>query len=348
MITTENGPHEITIRKTYSLVNHGSALVVGAKVSLSDDKGITIPLTEDSISRYYTPKTFAGQVGTKYKLNIELQEGKQYESEYVELLDVPGISGLSAEYITKPATVTNYEDEGYQFYINTEPGNSEQKYLKWEIIEDAEYHLAYIYYSYWDGHSLTNVNISNKCYIQSHLTEISIATTSNFQTNCLINYPLCFSPKSWKLKYGYGITVRQYALSEFSYNFWKGALENNLPDPINSKQPYQLTGNLKCISDPNEPVYGIFEASAVKAKSIEAKDIYYGIDAQREIPLCKYARVLSTSTDDLRGWYPGYIGIPENAPPYWTGYVLMTDKKCIFCENSGGTSIRPGYWGENK
>jgi hypothetical protein len=344
MITTENGPHEMSIRKTYGLNNHGSLLVVGAKVSLSDDRGNIIPLTEDSISRYYTPKTFAGQVGTKYKLNIELQEGKQYESEYVELLDVPGISELSAEYITKLATATTYADEGYQFYISTDPGNSEQKYLKWEIIEDAEYHMEFIYYAYWDGQFITDVNISNKCYIQSHLTNISIATTDNFQTNCLSNYPFCFSPKSWKLKYGYGINVRQYALSPFSYNFWKGALENNNPDPINSKQTYQITGNFKCISNPNEPVYGIFEASAIKAKSIEVKNLFYGINVLRDIPVCKYARVASISTEDLRGWYPGYVGVPESPSPTWMGYVLMTDKKCIFCENNGGTSIRPDYW----
>ncbi len=350
MITTENGPHEITIRKSYSLVNHGSSLVVGAKVSLSDDKGTTIPLAEDSIGTYLTPKTFAGQIGTKYKLNIELQEGKQYESEYVELLDVPDISELSVESITIPATATTDADEGYQFYISTEPGNSEQKYFKWEIIEDAEYHLAFIFYSYWDGDSLTDVNISNKCYIQNHLKNISIATANNFQKNCLTNYAFCFSPLSWKLKYGYGLNVRQYALSEFSYNFWKGALENNLPDPINSKQPYQLTGNFRCISNPNEPVYGIFEASAVKVKGIQVNNLIFNVDAHREIPVCNYARVSIISTDALRGKYPGYIGIPEIPPPPlpWLGYVLVTDKNCIFCESTGGTSVRPEYWGKIK
>ena len=156
------------------------------------------------------------------------------------------------------------------------------------------------------------------------MKDISIATTNNFQTNCLTNYPLYFVRKSWKFKFGYGINVRQYALSEFSYNFWKGAIENNLPDPINSKQPYQLTGNLKCISNPNEPVYGIFEASAVKVKGIEVKNLFYSVDVQREIPVCNYARVSSISTDALRGWYPGYIGIPEIRRHYWT-WLCVSD-----------------------
>ena len=348
MITTENGPHEIVISINRKMDYNRTNFVSGANVSLSDNNGNTIALTEVSAGRYHTPDSFAGQIGTKYKLNIELVEGKQYESDYVELLDVPGISELTAEHMTKQSTATDEEVEGFQFYITTEPGNSEQKYYKWEINDASEYHLKFIFYSYWDGHSLTDVSIPNRCYSQSHLTDISIATTDNFQTNCLTNYPLCFTPKSWKFKYGYGINVRQYALSEFSYNFWKGALEDNLPDPLNSKQPYQLTGNLKCISNPNEPVYGIFEASAVKVKGLKVKNLYYSIDAQLEIPVCKYARVASNSADDLRGWYPGYIGVPDSPPPFWTGYVLMSDIKCVFCENSGGTSVRPDYWGGTK
>jgi hypothetical protein len=345
MITTENGPHEITISKTYSMKNHGSSLVDGAKVSLSDDAGNTILLMEDSIGRYLTSETFAGQIGTKYKLNIELQDGKQYESEYVELLDVPGIAGLNYEYIVKPQTVTAASDTGYQFYINTDPGNSELKYFKWEIIEDFEYHLNYFPY-YWDGESLIDANISNICYDQSHLNDIFVGNTNNSQTNCLTNYPFCFNPISskfkYKFRYGYGINVRQYALSEFSYDFWKGALENNLPDPMNSKQSYQLTGNFKCISNPDEPVFGIFEASAVKVKGIQVK-IYYGSGAQREIPVCNSARVEDMTPSALQGWYPGWVGI-STLP----GAVLVRDKKCVFCEYAGGTSIRPEYWEKNK
>ncbi len=331
------------------------SLVDGAKVSLSDDTGNTIPLMEDSIGRYLTPKTFAGQIGTKYKLNIELQEGKQYESEYVELLDVPDIAELNAEYLTRPASVTTYSDEGYQFYINTEPGNNEQKYFKWEITDDSEYHLKTIFYYYWDGNSLSDVNISNICYFQSHLREISVGTSNNSQTNSLTNYPFCFSPKSWKFKFGYGIKVKQYSLSQFSYNFWKGALENNFRILINSKQPYQLTGNLKCISNPGEPVFGIFEASAVKEKGIQVEKIHY----PDELPMDRtysYPKIISCSSiylpnvdlETIRGWYAGYIGVPADPPPGWSGFLLVRDNRCVFCELTEGTSIRPDYWGKIK
>jgi hypothetical protein len=138
MVTNENGPHEITILKTKKINSKVNEPVKGANVSISDDKGDIVPLTEDTVGKYHTPETFAGQIGVKYKLNIELQ-GKQYESDYVELLDVPDISELEAEKITKSATGTSPESSGYQFYISTKPGTSEQKYYKWDVFEDYEY-----------------------------------------------------------------------------------------------------------------------------------------------------------------------------------------------------------------
>src|ERR1035437_170508 len=267
MVTNENGPHEITILKTKAINTKVNEPVRGAKISISDDKGNTVPLAEDSVGKYHTPETFAGQIGAKYKLNIELQEGKKYESDYVELLDVPDISELEAEKIIKPATGTSIESSGYQFYISTKPGISEQKYYKWDVFEDWEYRIPYKISAYWDGTVLYQINppIPYQCYMHNQFNDIYISNTKNFQTNYIAHYPLNFTPGSSKFQYMYGIYVRQYALSEFSYNYWYSAMENNQPDPLYSKIPYQLIGNIKCISNPNETVFGIFEASAVKS-----------------------------------------------------------------------------------
>jgi hypothetical protein len=272
MVTNENGPHEITILKTKKINSKVNEPVRGAKVSIFDDKGDLVQLTEDTVGKYHTPETFTGQIGAKYKLNIELQEGKKYESDYVELLDVPDISELEAEKITKPATGTSPESIGYQFYISTKPGTGEQKYYKWDVFEDWEYRIPYLFSAYWDGTVLTQIDppLPNKCYKHTQFNDIYISNTKNFQTNYISHYPLNFTPGSLKFFFKYGIYVRQYALSEFSYNYWYSAMENNQPDPLYSKQPYQLIGNLRCISNPNETVFGIFEASAVKSKGITA------------------------------------------------------------------------------
>jgi hypothetical protein len=341
MVTNENGPHEITILKTKRINSKVNEPVKGANVSISDDKGNTVPLTEDSVGKYHTPETFAGQIGAKYKLNIELQEGKKYESDFVELLDVPDISELEAEKIIKPATGTSPGSSGYQFYISTKPGNSEQIYYKWDVFEEWEYRLPYKISAYWDGTVLYQIDppMPYQCYMHNQFNDIYISNTKNFQTNYITHYPLNFTPGSSKFQYMYGIYVRQYALSEFSYNFWYSATENNQPDPLYSKIPYQLIGNIKCISNPNETVFGIFEASAVKSKGITA----YLPELEDPIFPCGYIIGLSgVRPQDLMNQFPGWIG------EYGPQLILVREKECVFCKyNGGGTGIRPDYFEEN-
>jgi Domain of unknown function (DUF4249) len=342
MITNENGPHEITILKTKAINTKVNQPVRGAKVSISDDKGNTVPLTEDSIGKYHTPETFAGKIGVKYKLSIELQEGKKYESDYVELLVVPDISELEAEKITKPATGTSPESSGYQFYISTKPGASEQKYYKWDVFEDWEYRLPYRTSAYWDGQVLTQIDppIPHICYRHTQFNDIYISNTIDFQTNYITHYPLNFTPNSMKFQLKYGIYVRQYALSEFSYNFWHSAIENNLPDPLYSKQPYQLIGNIKCISNPDETVFGIFEASAVKSKGITA--YLTPLEAGSDYGCHNDIVLTGVFTQDLLGLPPGWIADTGG------NLVLLTNVRCVFCKFNGlGTGIRPDYFGEN-
>jgi hypothetical protein len=340
MITTENGPHEITIYKNKQIGENSFDTVSQAIVSINDDVGNIILLEEASNGRYLTPRAFAGKIGTKYKLNILLPEGKKYESDYVELLDVPAISELKAEQITKLATATTKKDEGYQFYVSTEPGNSNQKYFKWEIDEDWEYDIPYIYDYYWDGKDLSDVSIPYQCYKQRHLRDFFISTTNNSQINNIADYPLHFVSKYDKLKYGYGIRVRQYALSEFSYKFWESVIENNNPNAINSKQQYPLVGNIKCISNPNELVYGILEASAVKARNLQVKPLY----VPPQVADCGITKMVkSIEPQALILELPAMI---EAQPPlqWGAGFLLVRDAKCIYCEASEGTTLRPEYW----
>ena len=339
MVTNENGPHEITILKTKTINSKVNEPVRGANVSISDDKGNTVPLTEDSVGKYHTPETFAGQIGAKYKLNIELQEGKKYESDYVELLDVPDISELEADTMTKPATGTSPESSGYQFYISTKPGTSEQKYYKWDVFEDYEYRLPYRTLYYWDGQVLYPFDppIPYICYKHTQFNDIYISTTNNFQTNYITHYPLNFTPNSMKFQLKYGVFVRQYALSEFSYKYWHSAMENNLPDPLYSKQPYQLIGNLRCTSNPKESVFGIFEASALKSKGVTA----YLPALVEDDYTCDFIILSGVQPQDLINIPPGWIA--NNG----INLVLLRNEKCVFCKSNGlGTGIRPDYFGE--
>lgn len=340
LITTDKGPHEITIYKTRKIFEDSYDSVGHAIVSLSDDAGTVIPLTEASNGRYLTPDTFAGQIGTKYKLNIDLPDGKKYESDYVEMLDVPDISDLRAEHILKPGTSTTEEDEGYQFYISTAPGSGEQKYFKWEVDEDWEYDMPFIYDFYWDGHNLIDISIPYQCYSKRHLRDFFISTTDNTQINSITNYPLHFISKYYKLKYGYGIRVRQFAISEFSYNFWENVIENNNPNAINSKQQYPLAGNIRCMTFPDEPAYGILEASAVKTRNLQVMPLFVPSQALN----CGEIKIIRPPVPESLINEPPAM-VEAQPPPQWGPcFFLVREPKCIYCEATEGTTIRPDYW----
>jgi hypothetical protein len=187
------------------------------------------------------------------------------------------------------------------------------------------------------------IDIPWRCWHKSHFKDIFIGNTSDFQTNCITNFPLNFTAnENGKLRIRYGITVRQYALTDYSYNYWKGSLENsNLQGSINNTQPYQLIGNIKNVDNPEEKVFGIFEASAVKSMSLL-------VDKAPEKPepdplnYCIGQTIPQTSIRYMpAGTYARFTVIGEN--PY---YIVMRNLECIFCEGTGGTSIMPEYWDE--
>jgi hypothetical protein len=200
--------------------------------------------------------------------------------------------------------------------------------------------MPYIYDYYWDGKDLLGVSLPYQCYSKRHLSDYYISTTNNTQINYISSYPLHFVSKYDKLKFGYGIRVRQYALSEFSYNFWESVIENNNPNAVNTKQQYPLVGNIKCISNPNELVYGIFEASAVKVKNLQVKKL----SLPPQTADCGITKMVK-SVDPQTLMLEAPAMIEAQPPPQWgAGYLLVREPKCIYCEASDGTALRPEYW----
>jgi hypothetical protein len=329
-ITDKNGPHEIQIFKSSGIYGKEMDTIRGATVEILDNQGNSINLDEAKNGFYYTPKIFAGQLGVRYKINIALKHGDHYESEFVELIDVPEIAELKAEYKLKLATQTTNETWGYQFYIDTDGSCSNQKYLRWEIDETWEYKTPYPISVYWNGTSYIHGYLPRRCWISYHLKDIFVGSSAEYQLNSLSNFPLNFtSEKTEKLRVRYGITVKQYALSEEGYNFWKGNIENSLMQgSIYNKQPYKVLGNIKNIDHPDQTVYGFFEASEVKYKSIAVPGVENS--PLRDFGDCQVNVFGDTTAVYFYEW--------------WSSLVSVRNSKCVLCESAGATSVMPDFW----
>ena len=167
----------------------------------------------------------------------------------------------------------------------------------------------------------------------------------NIDGICNINeYPLRYvSTNTDRLKTKYSINVRQYALSEESYNYWKElqkATESlgTLFDP----QPSIVQGNIYNVNDDRETILGYFDASSVKEKRIFIR--------RSDLPLTRLPNNYFSCTDSL----VTFRNIPEMLK---TGYFLaseilndfggleyqMSSRYCIDC-TLAGTNVKPDFW----
>jgi hypothetical protein len=131
------------------------------------------------------------------------------------------------------------------------------------------------------------------------------------------------------LRIKYGVTIRQYALSEDAYIFWKGVVENtNLMGSMYNKQPYRVIGNIKNLNHPEKAVYGFFEASEVKIKWIV-------VDGLKNAPLRDFGDCQVNVFGDTTAVY---------FYEWWSTLVSVGNLKCVLCESAGATSVMPEFW----
>ena len=111
-----------------------------------------------------------------------------------------------------------------------------------------------------------------KCWKTLNSTSIIIGSSESLSTD-IIYLPFHFIENgSEKLSILYSMKLKQYAVSHEKYLFLQKMKKNteqtgSLFDP----QPSQLSGNIHCLTDPNETVIGYVEISA----GANPKDIYF-------------------------------------------------------------------------
>ncbi len=117
------------------------------------------------------------------------------------------------------------------------------------------------------------------CYGNDVSPHIILNSTEKLSKNVLYQSPITQIPlTSEKVESKYSILVHQYAVTQDAFRFYQ-TLERNTEQlgSIFAVQPSELTGNIHCTTDPNEPVLGYVTATNVKTKRIYIlqKDLPY-------------------------------------------------------------------------
>jgi hypothetical protein len=328
LLTNENRSNTIVLSRTRPAQNSEPAMVSGAVVIIKDQNGNESKLQETVAGIYKTDSLqFQGETGNAYTLYIKTPEGTEYESEPCLMYPVHKIDTI---YFNKDQEIINNKTEiqnGIRIFINSE-NSGDGKYFRWLYNEWWKFSLPNPKkYDYITQFNIPEVDqIKQVCYCYNESDEIIIHSTESAQANRIEREPILFiaSGKSDRLLIQYSIEIKQLSLSETEYQFWEQMKQiNESGGDIFEKQPFSIISNIHNISNPDEPVLGYFQVSAVEKKRIyiTQEDI-----AQLDIPVFTYGceRIVAGPDD-----YP-YSSFPATQMTFDKIYASYTGSGSYF------------------
>jgi hypothetical protein len=319
---------------------------LGAKVNVEGENGSSFALAGNTRGEYsFAQLPLLNNV--KYRLHIKTVDGKEYASDFVPIKITPPIDSITWQ----------RESEGVRLYVNTHDPQNATKYYQWEFEETWEFRSAYysslnyvrdnanriiaLVYKFPDHSVDTTIY---KCWKTLNSTSIIIGSSENLSTD-IIYLPFHFIEQgSEKLSVLYSINLKQYAVSHEKYLFLQKMKKNteqtgSLFDP----QPSQLSGNIHCLTDPNETVIGYVEITLEQTQRIfisynQVSDWHYDhgcarydLDANLD-SIAKYGAELTPMWPSALDALGGILK-----------FFATNDVKCVDCR-IGRTNKKPPFW----
>ena len=345
MITDLSEPNEVVLTRTVDLNDKISIIFeTNAIVTISDDLGNTTILNEISEGRYITdPNEFIGKPDVNYTLTINTIDGNIYESDPVSLMDVVEIDSVFTTSNIGFNYTTGQQEFGIDINVATKPWSEEDEYfLKWDYIETWK---LFPTYSVMNNPEIPHV----PCYNIIKSSTIITDNTSQYSTNKIDKKQILYiNENEYKPYFGYSIMVRQTALNESVYQFWK-MLEENTQNNGNifDKIPYNAISNIYCKNNDDVKVFGYFNASKVSEKRLSFKPPVFGIKFRNFYNSCT---PISYTLDDFQIFIQA--AHVDSSDVFVYDFVedkilFFFNRECVDCSQSATTTIKPTYWPYN-
>lgn len=340
-LSNDDGPFEVRLSRSFPIDTSAFIAESGAEVSISEESGERYVLSSDPNSGIYYSNTIRGETGKTYQLHIRTRTGQEYESEKVTLRETPEIDSVNF----------NYEERstaglvGIQIYVNTHDPNNNTWYYRWEWDETWEFYSATpSTHVYENGEIFVREDNIYRCWKHHESSSILIATSKNLSQDVISQFPVNYvSSQTDRLRSQYSINVRQYALSEESYNYWIELQKvtetlGTLFDP----QPATVFSNIRNVNNDTEVVLGYFDASSVKEKRIfVTRADFPFIRVPNYYAMCEDSIVSRGMLEEMM--QNGYMLASEEVSDFGTLVYRMSDPWCVDCRFAG-TNEKPDFW----
>ncbi|MBG6234989.1 hypothetical protein IWX76_001557 [Pedobacter sp. CAN_A7] len=318
-----------------------------AQLVIESENNATYPLNELK-GGVYGAAPLNLDPNQKYRLRITTTAGSSYLSDFVESKRSPLIDSISWA----------VKNDGVQIYSNTHDDTKKSVYYRWEYEETWQFTAQYSSSIIAEESGMNSRDPETqdiyRCWGKYNASTIVLGSSEKLEKDVIHLNPVIFiRSDSEKVMTKYSILVKQYALTKEAFDFWQTLKKNTESlGSIFDAQPSQLTGNIKNIDNPAEPVLGYLSAGTVEQKRIFISD--------RELPDWRTAYPFSCAPLDsvfLQDMDPGVspklywekvinqIPVegfyhPENGG--LLGY-LGASSACADC-TIRGTNKRPEYW----
>ena len=344
---SDNSEYQIVSISTSSSIGDPRYIPVsGCSVSIFDNKGNQFTMQEAEAGTYKV-KIAASYltVGTSFKVEIFTSDGANIESDFDRINECPPVDSIYFSREEIPTNLAGYKTIGLQFYTDLNGGNLNSRFFRWEAMETWEYQVDYPREWWYDGtvHRIVPPDDSRKvCWSTQLAKGIYTLSTENLVENKYYRLPLNYIDNhSPKLKYGYSLLLRQYALSKEAYSYWDQLRSNSSEQGgLYEKQPLSIEGNLHNNTNPDQKVLGFFSASSVKSKRIFLRNV-------ENFPIDFTTFCIKDSLGTRGG---GLKEISPSAYPVYlagnsvTYFFIVLSNYCVDCLTLGGINVKPDFW----
>lgn len=290
-ITNEFKKH--VIKLSYSVAFNQQSIFVpgkGFNVTIECSNGDKFLLAEQNFGKYITVDSVAGAVGLGYRVVALSPEGQTYMSAFDTMLAVAPITSLKSSFEQKKQLDILYDGSYTEVIVDgvTVLANS--------VTKNCSPFNRYNYNVVFQTSQIyATVPMPTNFYLVSPITSINrgfikVANANQYQNGEISMLPVDFIEKKLMFnkfdikefelddsgepvfssdqitvnQHGFIFTLKQYSLTQQAYNFWEAISQQlnssgQLFDPLES----QLNGNIYCLNDTTQTVFGYFSASAV-------------------------------------------------------------------------------------
>lgn len=282
-ITNSKGPHYVYINRT-TAADSIRKPETGAVVTLHEEGGNTYPLFEELPGQYILPiGLMNANPGLNYHIAVNLLNGEVYESTPDRMPEVTAQDSLYVQFVLEErvnengVTLQNYFHEAY---INSRiPQTDKPLFIRWEVQET--YQLFPV-----DLEEFNEIE-PPPCYITDYPDPQRINLFNNFEFDAgtFSNLLVAKRPLNYAFKALYFTNLYQYSLSESAYTYWENIAKNiNQAGSIFDTPPATVKGNIFNVNNPQEAVFGYFEAAAVKVQRVSVSDESAPIEVGERCP----------------------------------------------------------------